>query len=379
MSIFENSIALTRYKVISTSPLLEELVCLESMQAALAKFGFKSIIDGNDEVSVGWVQINDLENPCFDNIGMLSIGDYLVFSLRRDARTLPALVLEGELKKEYDAWLEQHPNYRSVPKKAREEIKDAVKAKLLSRQLPDSNVWDVAWDIQGGILYMFNTSGKAMEVFEVMFKRTFGDHFGLRFLTPWEQAEELAAVHNIKHVLAETNRAGSNAVLDLVKSNSWLGRDFLLWLLSGQGQAACPGISAWVDAKIDLAGLSAEGGVEKISVTGSQNEMPAVKAALKAGSCVTKAGVFIEDNDAAKYSMVLAGDTFAIAQMKTPAVTMEQTEDPIAEYQGAFLEKMAVINKGLGYLQSLFGEFLKVRVAGFWTLSSVRINEWMEE
>ncbi|HAR38161.1 MAG TPA: hypothetical protein DCS09_06085 [Porphyromonadaceae bacterium] len=378
MSIFGNSNSISRYKVETSLPLLGSEVNMETCKKALAHLGFRSIVEGAEEVSVGWVQINDQEAASFENPDYLQIGDFIVFSLRRDVRVIPPLILFGEIKKEMDIFLAEHPNFRSVPKPKRTEIKENVKLKLLSRQLPDSQVWDVVWDVKDKMIYLFNTSAKAMEVFELMFKRTFTP-FSLIYYTPWHQAEEIAGPLELSYDLKEKNLANSRGVLDLIKSNVWLGRDFLLWILSGNGQAACAGLSAWVDCKIDMASALPEGGIEKITVTGSQHEMPVIKSALKGGAYLTKAGIFFEDNDGAAYSFVLTGETFAISQMKTPTVKLEQSEDSVSEYQGAFLDKMGMIQKGLTYLEKLLGEYLKVRVTYQWDSERRKINDWMEE
>lgn len=379
MSIFGNSLAITRYRVHNDAPLLEDLVNVETYQKALAHRGFRSIIEGIEEVSVGWVHINDQEAATFDNPGYLWIGEFLVFSLRRDTRVIPPLIFVTEIKKECDKFLADNPNYRSVPKVKRLEIRDNVKQKLLARQLPDSHVWDVAWDIKAGMIYLFNTSRAALDTFEKLFKVSFPD-FALRCYTPYHQSCDVAKLHGFDHALGEKNQAASEAVTDLIKANGWIGRDLLLWLLAGQGQSACEGISAWVDCKIDMAGSTLAGGVEKISFTNSQSEGLAVKAALKGSHWLTKCGVFIEDGENNVYSFVLAGETFAITQLKTPMVKLDgAAEDALSEYQAVFLEKLALIQKGLGYLEQLLGAYIEVRVTSLWANELRAVGAWLEE
>lgn len=380
MGILGSSISITRYKVAGDLPLFGTEQFLETAQEALVKYGFQSIMEYAVESSVGWVQMNNQENAIFDNPGFLWIGDYLTFSLRRDVRVIPTLILNSEIKKECDKYLEDHPNLRRIPKQVFADKKEAVKVALLSRQLPDSQVWDVAWDTRNEMIYLFNTSGKAMDTFESMFKKTF-PAFSLRYLTPWQQAQTAADHAEVRYDLDAANLANSPAVLDLIKSNAWLGRDFLLWLLSGCGKVSNEGLTAWVDSRIDMAGISREGGIEKITVTGSQDDahMATVKSALREGHYVTKAMLYYETNESEAWNLTLTGDTFAINQMKTPNVHVEICDDATSEYQAAFLEKMYLINKGLDHLQSLLTEFIKLRVTYKWDSAKRSITEWMGE
>ena len=253
MSILASSTSISRYSVETSQPLFGSSIDVPKVAAVLSARGFQSIMEEPREISVGWVHINDQEATAFDNPGYLWINNFLVFSLRRDVRIIPQLILNSEIKKVSDAWLAEHPNLRRVPKQKREEFKDCVKTQLLARQLPDSQVWDVAWDMEAGVVYLFNTAGKAMETFEKLFKVTFPE-FSLVYRTPWHIAEEVAEPLSLSYDLKSLDLSNSRAVLDLVKSNDWLGRDFLLWLLSNRGQAACAGLARCISWRSGLIG-----------------------------------------------------------------------------------------------------------------------------
>jgi hypothetical protein len=375
--LLASSTALTQFTVTGTLPGPDDLFSIIS--SALSRFAFRPINDTPDAVSTGWVQIDDMTVAAFDNPGSVWIGHFLFFSLRQDVRRIPGAVLKQEMKKEEDTWLKEHPNMRRMPKRKREETKEATTLKLLAKTLPVPSVSDVVWDTKTGTIYLFANAGKMIDLFESLFRKTFPE-YGLKMVIPYHRAEQSAISTNLTQELIAANQAGSDSLLSLIKDNTWIGRDFFLWLLAGSSGGQTNGFSAWIDKRLVMIGMGGEG-LQKITVAGDvAGRFPTIKTTIQDGKQITSATVYIEDNDGVVYRMTLAGDTFIMNGFRTPAVRLDgEIDDTINEFQAAILEKMHLVNTGLGYLHTLLTLFLEERLTTRWGARLDEIQTWMEE
>jgi len=193
--------------------------------------------------------------------------------------------------------------------------------------------------------------------------------------------------------LEKANQANSDAVTALIRDNQWLGWEFMLWLLqrgmNGEGEFSVsrPGnlgtgerFSAWIDDRIQLQGGGEEGGIQKVSVSGSQDSYLEAISALKSGKRVTSATVCME-KDENLWKLTLKGDTFGFASFKCPQIRIEKdaTVDEVSEREAAFYERMYLLEQGVQLFDSLFAEYLRERLsdgwAGRWQRSR---NGWTE-
>ncbi len=180
MAFLSGSTSFTRYRVIDELP--REL--LAQAPERLKRNAFKDIDNSADEMSWGWV--------CFEN--MLDLewseappekGAYLAFSLRLDTRRVAPAVF----KKYYRLALEQEERRireqgrKYVAKERKKELREQVRLQLLSRTLPVPAVFDVAWNIDRGMVYFDSTRSKVCEMFMEHFTLTFDLH--LEPLTPF--------------------------------------------------------------------------------------------------------------------------------------------------------------------------------------------------
>lgn len=371
-----NTIALTQFTVTGDIPGADDL--FPTISSALSRFAFQSIDNTTDQLSTGWVHLNDSAVAAFDNPGLLWIDNLLVFSLRQDVRRVPTAVLNAEIKKESEAFLAENPNLRRVPKQKRADIKETVTLRLLARTLPVPTVCDVAWDMKAGVINLFANANKMIELFDKQFRMTFPE-FSLQMVVPYRRAEKLVENLPLSSVLAAYNGAASDSVVSLIRDNAWIGRDFLLWLLSGQSNGITAGFSAWIDSRLVMIGATGEG-TQKITVAGDVHDrLPTIKTALLDGKNITSATIYIENNDGAVYRLTLAGDTFIINGFKTPAVRLDgEVDESVTEFQAFVLEKMFLINTGMGYLQTLLQLFLEVRLSNRWTGCLADIKAWMD-
>jgi hypothetical protein len=387
MGVYANTVSITQYTVSGDLPKNDQF---QWFSEKLSKKGFQSIENSAEELSEGWNQVDRPDDSLFEAPSDFWRDNYLVFSLRRDQRRIPAAVLKSHSGREEGVFLAQHPNLRRTPKKKREEIKEQVQLRLLTRCLPVPSSVDVVWDQKSGILTLYSLGTKTIERFEDFFRSTF-EGFSPVVIHPFARARML-----VDEVLAErleaTNQAGSDAVTSLISDNQWLGADFMLWLLQrgvgGEGDfSICrPGhfasgerFSAWIDDKIQFQGGGEEGGIQKVTVSGSQDSYLEAISALKGGKQITSATICME-KDENPWKLTLKGDTFGFAGFKCPQVRIEQdaTVDQMSEREAVFYERMYLLEQGIQMFDSLFAAFLKERLGDAWGKRLTVVQDWLE-
>jgi hypothetical protein len=376
--LLANSINLTRFNV--------ELAEKEDFTPAtlielLNKYGFRAIDTTVDPDSLGWVTATDTAVSVFEDSGLVFVDRFLFFSMRRDVRRVPAAVLKENIKNAEAEWLAEHPNMRRVPKQVKGEIKETHQLSLMAKTIPTPTVNDVVWDTEKNEILLLANSSKIIDQFDTLFRKTFpGAH--LRMATPYHYAEQAVAGGPLAELLRKQNLAGSDSVLDLIKSNNWIGQDFLLWLLTGASTCDEPtDISTWIDTKVVLAGENMEG-VEKVVVSGmiATTQHP-IKAALRDGKRIISATIHIRQDDE-EWRLNLVGENFSISSFKTPPVEFEAGAhvDKQSEAQAAHLEKVHIIRKGTELLSALLRQFLVERlVPARWNDRMQKVDEWLQE
>jgi hypothetical protein len=282
MGVYANTVSITQFTVSGDLP-KDDL--FQWFSPKLSSKGFQSIENSTEESSEGWTEVDRPDDAVFAAPSDFWRDSYLVFSLRRDQRKIPSAVLKSHAGREEGAFLAQHPNLRRTPKNKRAEIKEQVQMRLLSMCLPVPSLVDVVWDQKSGILTLFSLGSKVIERFEELFRKTF-EGFSLVVIHPLARARMLLDGPLLEG-LEKSNQANSDAVTALIRDNQWLGWEFMLWLLqrgiNGEGEFSVsrPGnlgtgerFSAWIDDRIQFQGGGEEGGIQKVSVSGSQEADP---------------------------------------------------------------------------------------------------------
>jgi len=161
-----------------------------------------------------------------------------------------------------------------------------------------------------------------------------------------------------------------------------LGQDFLTWLWykseAKNGMFSMPDNEAFtlfVEQRVSVQGGEGDS-KETTSVSGLMSELKEAKLGLAMGKKVNKAQIHV-DVDSEEWRFTLRAEDFAINGFKTPKVEVhkEEDEDP----DGAFLEKMYLIERGLGFLGQLFEEFLQLRLSKEWADECHDIAVWLEQ
>ena len=285
-------------------------------------------------------------------------------------------------------YLAANPGLSRVPKQKREELKDAVRVSLLARTLPVPSAWDAVWDTSNGLVTFTSLSPTIVEQFEAQFKKTFE---GLRLVAvhPFARAEQVVD-EGLKPALRQANQAGSEAAIDLIRSNQWLGWDLFLWLMfrtmhdTSEYRVSRPGPAqenepfvAYVNDRLVLL-CAGENGVQKITVAGPQDHFSEVRTALSAGKRITEATLYLEKEEHT-WRVTLKGELFHFASLKAPAVKIEKDDgvDEVSEREAVFFERMYLLEQGMQLFDSLYAAFLSLRLGAGWVEEERRIGEWL--
>ncbi len=386
MGVYANTVSITQFAVTGELPGTDQF---QWFSKKLSDRGFSSIENSTEESSEGWSLVDRPDDSTFDVPSEFWRDNVLVFSLRRDQRKIPAAVLKSHTGREEGAFLAQNVNLRRTPKHKRDEIKEQVQLRLLGRCLPVPSIVDVVWDLTSGVLTLYSLGTKVIERFEDLFRKTF-EGFSLVIIHPFARARNLLSGQQLD-ALEAANQAGSDAVVALIRENQWLGCEFMLWLLqrgvNGEGEfpVCCPGhhavgekYTAWIDDRIQFLGGGAEGGIQKVTVSGSQDSYLEAISALKGGKRITSATICI-DKDDNPWKLTLKGDTFGFASFKCPQVRVEKdaTVDQSSEREAAFYERMFLMDQGLQLFDSLYTTFLKERLTDSWNGRLQAVQAWL--
>lgn len=386
MGILSNTVSICQFRIAGDPP-AGDLFAWASER--LARREFRPIDKSAEELSVGWVHLDDHRASDFLAPASFWRDHYLLFTLRRDQRKLPAALLKAYQQVAEHEYLAANPGLSRVPKQKREELKEGVKAALLARTLPVPATFDAVWDTRRGLLTFTSLAQPVCELFEGEFKKSFE---GLRLVPdhPFARAERVVPPE-IAPLLAQANRATSDAALDLMKSNRWLGTDFLLWLLfrtleePSEYRVTRPGPAgegepfvAFLDDRLVLQ-ATGENGVQKVTVAGPQDGFGEVRTALKGGKEIVEATLYLERGDD-QWRLTLKGETFQFGSFRAPSVRIEKDDatDAASEKEAVFFERMHLLETGEQLFDSLFAAFLTLRLGEKWEEEATRIGTWLE-
>lgn len=387
MGILANSVSICQFQIVGDLP---EGNIFEWIGECLDKHAFRNIETGADELSIGWVRTDDCQNSDFTAGQPFRRDHYVSFTLRRDERRIPAPLLKFYQRAAEQDFLGANPGFFRVPKQKREDIKDAARLSLLVRALPSPAMYDVIWDTRTGLVTLATVSSRIIDLLETEFKKCFPG-LRLQMIHPFARAMRIVSADLLPE-LEKANLATTESVLDLIRANSWIGQDFLLWLLcqsmtgSGEYTVTTAGIfgegdpfSAFMNDRV-LLQVSGEAGVQKVSVAGAQDDFREVLAALRLGKRITEATIHLEKDENA-WKLTLKGEMFLFGSYKCPPVQIEKdsTVDSQAEAEAVFFERMHLLESGLQLFDSLFAVFINNRLGESWQATLDGINRWLED
>jgi len=388
MGLLAPAAGICHFEVIGTLP---QNQIFQLLRERLSRESFHSIENSAEEYSCGWVELDDNDATTFAEERRLRREQLICFALREDRRKIPAALLKREITRISGAFLATHPTFNRVPKQERETIRDQASSLLFSRTLPIPAISDIAWDITSGLLRFTSLSQKRVDSFQGLFHQTFPE-LRLRLLTPIARVKQLGTDEQLKH-LENLNQANSEAALEEIESNRWLGEDFLHWLLyrslnSNSGYAVCiegpllkdQSFTAWLDNRLLLLGSGQEG-EQKISVAGPQDRFAEVCAALRSGKRIAEATLHLSLGEELNWKLTLKGERFSFAGFRTPMnkPDSDPEDDPALEAEAAFYTKISAIEEGEQLFASLLKTFLEKRLSDDWPAEASAMTVWLKE
>ena len=166
MSLLASTASITRYRIDGKI----ENNLLETIYNGLKKHMIPEKEDASEKV-VGWTSFDNPFKPDFENSSFY-IGNYLIFSLRIDKKTISqkivkkyyAIEVEKRLKESGLEYLSTHEQKM---------VKDHV-INLLALRIPATpNTYDIIWNYEESVLWFFSNLKAANEELEDFFFKSF--------------------------------------------------------------------------------------------------------------------------------------------------------------------------------------------------------------
>lgn len=173
--------------------------------------------------------------------------------------------------------------------------------------------------------------------------------------------------------------------LDILREKAFLGREFLTWLWFKSDQTGgvieIPSRKAmqvvFLDRMtLDLTDVETP---QTVSLKGEYSELREGLAALREGKKIEEARISFKA-DENEFTVVLKGTWFSYGSFKTPPILPPDERDSDMEAEGNFLEKISLVEEGMGIIDDLFEYFVKLRVSEAWELVEVpAMRKWAAE
>lgn len=388
MGILAASASICHFQVTGTLP---EGTSYDQLAEKLTNQGFQSIEQTSDELSIGWVTLDDPDCGTFDHSGNYRRDQHICFTLRQDRRRVPSALYKRQVAQLSEKFLESRPDLKRVPKGEMEELRDRARSLLMARTLPSPSLYDVSWDTERNIVRFSSLNQKVIETFLGLFHQTFPT-LRLNLYHPMARSSEVLP-EELKDALQKSNRAQTDSAIEQIDANRWLGNDFLHWLLyrtlnsDSRYAVSRPGplldnepFLAYLDDRLLMIGGGQEG-QQKIVVAGPQDSYREVKAALVQGKLIEEATLHMLRDDESAWKMTLKAERFYFGSYRTPMIKPDSdpNDDPAAEAEAAFLTKIGAIEEGEQMFDSLLKEFLQKRLSETWSEELKAMGEWLQE
>ncbi len=158
-----------------------------------------------------------------------------------------------------------------------------------------------------------------------------------------------------------------------------LGQEFLTWLwyksdISPRGFVDKKGVPFAVSMEQRIVVQGGEGeNLETASVSGSLSPLREARLGLTTGKKVTRAVVRFEQNDL-DWQISLRAEDLSCNSLRTPKVEKEAEDD---DPDAMLLEKIYLMELCLSLFDSLYAEFLQLRLSSAWQKEVQDMRNWM--
>lgn len=326
----------------------------------IKSFAFRDFFPENEEKSLGWTGLQEILDTEFAYAAH-TLGDYRVFSLRIDRKTIPSALLRLRFLEAERGMLAERET-KKLYKEEKEALREAIRQDLMKQAAPVPSMLDVCWSLSRGKIYFSCHAEKVLQDFQDFFRETF--EMDLALHVPWLDA------------LAQNED-------DIVESISRQpGREFLTWLWfkteERDGRIALEG-----QEEIGLAFVrrlileSGEGDyAESVVCQGQHALLLEGKEALRQGKKIREARLSLEI-DSMEWEFTFKADLFQFQSMKLPAPTEESDENNALEEEGRLLERIFLLEKAIETMDRLFAFFMGLRLSAGWPAEVARMEIWM--
>jgi hypothetical protein len=168
MSLLSSAISITRYRV---NGKLEDPIN-DAVYLGLRKNMLPDIDDVESAQSAGWTSFQDPFSPSFEGSSFV-YGNYFVFSLRIDKKTIPSKLVQKymaiEIAKKCRA-----TDREFLSKNEKKMIKESV-ISILGLRIPATpNIYNVLWNYEASMVWFLTHLKGPNEELETLFKTSFG-------------------------------------------------------------------------------------------------------------------------------------------------------------------------------------------------------------
>ena len=167
MGILSSSVSVTRYRVEGKI----KTPFLETVANGLKKNAIAEIDDDVSEKAVGWTSFHKPYHPDFYGSSFV-YGNYLVFSLRIDKKSIPAKVLKKHFMIESARRLAK-TGREFLSRNEKKLLKDQIIDRLSLRIPATPNLYDIIWNYEESSLWFFSNLKAANEELETLFRHSF--------------------------------------------------------------------------------------------------------------------------------------------------------------------------------------------------------------
>jgi recombination associated protein RdgC len=167
MSFLSSLISITRYKVEGRL----KAPVLETVAAGLKKNAISEIDNQSSEKAVGWTSFKKPYQPDFSGSDFV-YGNFLVFSLRIDKKSIPPKVVKKYFMIESTRRLADSGR-QQLSRSENQIIRDQVIERLNLKVPATPHVYDLIWNYEDSVLWFFSNLKASNEELETLFLRSF--------------------------------------------------------------------------------------------------------------------------------------------------------------------------------------------------------------
>jgi len=323
-------------------------------------FAFRDFFPENEDKSLGWTGLQEILDTEFAYADH-SLGDYRVFSLRIDRKTISSALLRLRFLETERGMLAER-EAKKLYKEEKEALREAIRQDLMKQASPVPSLFDICWSLSRGMIYFSSHSEKILQEFQDFFGETF--EMAIALHVPWLDA------------LTQ----GDDKAAEFLSRQP--GREFLTWLWfkseERDGRIALEGqeeIGLVFVRRLVLE--SGEGDyAESVVCQGQHALLLEGKEALRQGKKIREARLSMEI-DSMEWEFTFKADLFQFQSMKLPAPSEEFDESNPLEEEGRVLERIFLLEKAIESMDKLFSFFMILRLSEIWPTEAARMETWM--